>query len=422
VDGALRHTERANGLELTESQRRAVRGVCASGRSLDVIIGVAGAGKTTALSAVREACELDGRRVIAAATSGQAARTVSEDTGIESYTVASLAYRLRTDTITLDSRSVVILDEAGMTDDMDLLNLIDHTGFAGAKLILVGDDRQLSAVGPGGGLRALAERYQASLWELTENIRQPDLGERAALAELRSGTVGHAVEWMDRNQRIVTAPDRPELYGAVIDGWLADLDQGNSTLILAWKRHTVAALNEVARTAYAERGWLTGSEVISPGGTPYRAGDRVVALTRLAEDVPTSQTGIVGPVDPSSRYVHIDFDNGASYKVPISRMGADEMAHGYAVTVHRAQGATVDTTHTVEDGGGRELAYVANSRGRHHNTVYVEADNLEQAIEDLTQSWATERRQQWITDSLDRLQAPPATREIPDGPDLGIEL
>jgi conjugative relaxase-like TrwC/TraI family protein len=422
VDGALRLTERANGLELTESQRRAVRGVCASGRSLDVIIGVAGAGKTTALSAVREACELDGRRVIAAATSGQAARTVGEDTGIESYTVASLAYRLRTDTITLDSKSVVILDEAGMTDDRDLLNLIDQTWFAGAKLILVGDDRQLSAVGPGGGLRALAERYHASLWELSENIRQPDLGERVALAELRSGTVEHAVHWMDRNQRIVTAPDRPELYGAVVDGWLADLDLGSSTLMLAWKRNTVAALNQLARTAYTDRGWLTGPEIIAPGGTPYRAGDRVVALARLAEDVPTSQTGVVGPVDQSSGYVHVDFDNGASYKVPISRMGADGMAHGYAVTVHRAQGATVDTTHTVEDGGGRELAYVASSRGRQRNTVYVEADNLEQAIEDLTQSWATERRQQWITDSLDRLQASPPTREASEAPDLGIGL
>jgi conjugative relaxase-like TrwC/TraI family protein len=137
VDGALRHTESTKRVESTESPRRAVRGVCSSGRSMDVIIGVAGAGKTTALSAVREACELDGRRVLVAATSGQAARTVGQDSGIESYTVASLLSRLRFETVTLGPKDVVILDEAGMTDDMDLHLLIDHTGFAGARLILV---------------------------------------------------------------------------------------------------------------------------------------------------------------------------------------------------------------------------------------------------------------------------------------------
>jgi ATP-dependent exoDNAse (exonuclease V) alpha subunit len=156
--------------------------------------------------------------------------------------------------------------------------------------------------------------------------------------------------------------------------------------MLAWKRNTVAALNELARTAYGDRGWLTGPEIIAPGGAEYRTRDRVVALTRLADDVTTSQTGTVRGIDPTVGYAHIDFDNGASYDVPRNRMGADEMAHGYAITVHRAQGATVDTTHTVEDGGGRELAYVATSRGRKRNTVYVEADDLEQAIEDLTQN------------------------------------
>ena len=66
--------------------------------------------------------------------------------------------------------------------------------------------------------------------------------------------------------------------------------------------------------------------------------------------------------------------------------------------MHRSQGATFDTVHDLEDGGGRELAYVGLSRARHRSTIYVDADFLDQAVDDLTQAWAIERRQQWVID------------------------
>ena len=102
VDTTIRRTEADLAVKLTNSQRRAVTGVCTSGRSLDVIIGVAGAGKTTALRAVRDAYVLERRHVIATATSGQAARTVGHDAGIDSYTVASLLARLEHGSLGLD--------------------------------------------------------------------------------------------------------------------------------------------------------------------------------------------------------------------------------------------------------------------------------------------------------------------------------
>ncbi|MCU0269129.1 MAG: AAA family ATPase [Acidimicrobiales bacterium] len=406
VDLALERTEFEIGHRLTESQRRTIVGVCSSSRSLDVVIGIAGAGKTTALRAVGHAFQADGHRIIAAATSGQAARTVGHDAGIESYTVASLLARLERGIITLDQRCVVVLDEAGMTDDHDIAALLAWTTTSGAKVVLVGDDRQLSAVGPGGGLRALAERVGGNVWELNDNIRQPDISEREALAELRSGDVEMAVNWFARNDRVVTAADRHELYGAVIDGWLADTDRGLDTVMLAWKRTTVDGLNQLARTAAAERRWLTGPEVTAPGGTRYRAGDRVVALAPVGQHVPTSETGTVRQIEPDTGAVIVDFDNGHAYRIARHDTGADRFAHAYAITVHRAQGATVDTAHTLEDGGGRELAYVGLSRARRHSTLYIEADDLDQAIEDLTGNWAIERRQQWVADS----HSPLATR------------
>ncbi len=421
VDFGLARTEFDIEHDLTDSQQRTVIGVCSSGRSLDVIIGVAGAGKTTALRAVRHAYEADGHRIIAAATSGQAARTVGHDAAIESYTVASLLARLERGTVTLDQRTVVVLDEAGMTDDHDIAALLTWTTARGAKVVLVGDDRQLSAVGPGGGLRALADRFGGNVWELTENIRQPDISERQALAELRSGDIQSAVNWFARNQRIVTAPDRHELYGAVVDGWLADLAQGRDTVMLAWKRNTVDALNQLARTAYADRGWLTGPEVIASGGAHYRAGDRIVTLAPIDSEIPTSSTGTIRHIDPDAGAFQVAFDHGRTFTLHPTYLSSKWLGHGYAVTVHRAQGATVDTAHTIEDGGGRELAYVGLSRARHRSTLYIEADDLDQAIEDLAGSWAVERRQQWVTDTLEPArepQSPPRDTIEPPGIDL----
>ncbi len=196
LDRAIISTEGRLGRPLTDSQLSAVVGICRSGRCLDVVVGMAGTGKTTVLETVRLAHEREGMRVIGTATSGQAAKTVGQDAGIESFTVASLLARVDRGSISLDARTLVVLDEAGMTDDADLLRLIDEATATGAKLVLVGDHRQLSAVGPGGSLGALVDRLDGQIWQLTDNVRQLDLTERDALAELRHGDIDLAVDWM----------------------------------------------------------------------------------------------------------------------------------------------------------------------------------------------------------------------------------
>lgn len=421
VDEAIKSTEASLGRRLMPSQRMAVRGICESNRGLDVVVGIAGSGKTTALDAVRLAHERHGYRVLGTATSGQAARTIGQGAGIESHTVASLLARLDRGSLTVDRRTLVVLDEAGMTDDHDLHRLLDHAARNQAKLVLVGDPRQLSAVGPGGGLEALVDRFDGHIWQLTDNIRQTDLTEREALAELRHGDIGSAVDWLADHDRIIAGTDRAEAIGAVIDGWLADTDAGADTLMLAWRRANVDALNHLARHAYTERGWLTGPEITAPGGRRYRQGDRVVTLAPYAGLTVTSETGTVGQVHPDLGALTIRFDDGRHVLLPPAHTADNRLAHGYAITVHRAQGATVDTTHYLEDGGGRELAYVALSRARHRSTVYTHADDLDTAIDDLATTWTTERRQRWITGRTtpldpDYLRAPARSR------DQGLEL
>ena len=144
---AVRQLELSRGVRLSERQAEVAKGLLTAGHSLDLVVGVAGSGKTTMLAAVRSGFEAAGYKVVGTATSGQAAKALGEGAGIESRTVASLTWRLEHNREVLSRRHVVILDESGMTSDADMGRLLAAVEASGAKLVAVGDYRQLDAVG-----------------------------------------------------------------------------------------------------------------------------------------------------------------------------------------------------------------------------------------------------------------------------------
>ena len=168
----------------------------------------------------------------------------------------------------------------------------------------------------------------------------------------------------------------------------------------AWRRANVAELNRLAREAWRSMGRLGAEELTAPGGMAYAVGDRVVALAPGAGGtVVTSETGTVIALNDEQQSLSVRMDDGDAVRVLRgAEIGADRLAHAYAVTVHRSQGATVERTHALEDGGGRELAYVKMSRATDRSTVYVVADSVEQAAEDLRREWKVERRVSWAID------------------------
>ena len=380
------------------------------GAGLDLVVGVAGSGKTTLLAAVRAGFETAGYQVLGVATSGQAARGLADGAGIvESRTVASLRWRLDHDQVTLTDGHVIILDEAGMTDDADLGAILAAAQHAGAKLIVAGDDRQLGTVGPGGGLAALLTRHPQRVARLDENVRQHDPNERTALAELRAGSVEHAVNWYANHGRIRSGADGDETIGWMVAAWADDIVACRDSLLLAWQRIDVAELNQRARAAYGELGYLSGPEIEAPGGGCYAAGDRIVTLQpgphgawvtfeRATVTAFHPRDGSIDALTGDGRHLHLDRD----------ATSGDRLAHAYAVTAHRAQGATVDTAHVLDDGGGRELAYVAMSRARMASHVYTTAANPAEAAERVAYSWEAERRPTWATD-----QGQPTPAETP---------
>jgi conjugative relaxase-like TrwC/TraI family protein len=401
AEAALTRKRQALGAPLTDGQVAAVMGITTSGRGVELVEGVAGSGKTTVMAAVRDAFEAGGYQVIGTSTSGQAARTLGREAGIaQSKTLASLRWQLEHDRLALTSGHVLVLDEAGMASDRDVSFLLDEARMAGAKVVLVGDDRQLGAVGVGGALGALIERHGGAVHALDQNVRQHDQAEREALAELRAGDVGSAIEFYATTGRVVTAPARDVALATMVEAWSTDVGQGRDAAMFAWRRANVAELNRLARDQMAAEGRVSGPELAAPGGARYAAGDRIVTLAPGADgQVVTSERGMVFLVDPEAQRLVARMDDGREQVFEHDELAASKLAYGYATTVHRSQGATCERAHVYEDGGGRELAYVAMSRAREETHVYLAADDVDQAREDLARSWATERRWQWAIDT-----------------------
>jgi hypothetical protein len=352
------------------------------------------------LSVVAAAFAKAGCQVLGTATSGQAARNLSTEAEIGTRTLANMIWRLDHNRLVLTDQTVVILDEAGMTDDVDLVRLAAHVEAAGAKLICVGDHLQLGPVGPGGALGALVARHPAAVHHLSENRRQHDPSEREALVALRHGDVSEAISFYRGLDRIHAGPSRSDALQGAVDAWSADVAAGRETGLYAWRRANVAELNRLARSWMESSGRLSGPELVCPGGNTYRAGDQVVALMPgPADTLVTSDRAVVESVDPARGTVVVRTSDARCIRLIDEEASAERLGYGYATTVHRSQGATVTRAHLFADGGGRELAYVAMSRARESTHAWVVADDLEQAADDLRRDWSTERTPTWAIDT-----------------------
>jgi conjugative relaxase-like TrwC/TraI family protein len=215
VEGALRRRGQRCGLvptctraaaeatfpDLGDDQRRALRRLLSSGDGIEVIVGPGGTGKTFLLAAARDAWEKAGYRVHGAALAALAAAQLEAGSGIAATTIHQLLDDLgSTASSGFTNGDIVVVDEAAMVGSRTLATLARLAEDAGAKLVLTGDHRQLPEIDAGGGFRLLAETLSAS--DLIENRRQVAAWERAALAELRAGSVPAALAAYAEHERI----------------------------------------------------------------------------------------------------------------------------------------------------------------------------------------------------------------------------
>jgi len=360
---------------LTGEQAEMVRRLTRDGDGVAVVVGPAGAGKTYALAAAREAWEASGRRVYGAALARRAARELEDDAGIPSTSVAALLDALAHKPYSpLPRRAVLVLDEAGMLPTRALAELVEHARRLDAKLVLVGDHRQLPAIGAGGAFRGLMTRLPVI--ELHENRRQLAQWERDALRSLRAGDAPEAVQRYDAAERIVVGENAAELRRRLVDDWWTARDPDGAVMI-AQRRIDVDDLNGRAHALMRAAGGLGAGEV-KVAGAAFSAGDHVVVRRNdRALGVVNGDRGVVAAVDSARGQIDLALARGQvslprDYLERPTRHGRPALMHGYAITAYLAQGMTCRETFILAtDQLTREAGYVALSRGRKSNRLYA---------------------------------------------------
>jgi conjugative relaxase-like TrwC/TraI family protein len=283
-----------------EEQKAMVRDLTQGGAGVAVVVGRAGSGKTWALGLAREAFELDGYQVLGAAPTGIATVGLAEEGFADAHTIDRLLLDLQHGRTELDGRTVLVVDEAAMVATRKLAPLLGHAERAGAKVVLVGDDRQFASIAAGGGFRALRLRLGAS--ELTVNRRQVEAWEQRAIDDVRAGNLEQAIAAYAEHDRIRAFEARDDRDRALVADWSQAHQAGEQPVIYAHRRAQVDQLNSVCQRLRAEAGQL-GPERLTVGDRSFAVGD-VVVLGANARDrlgVVNGTTAVITELDLRGR-------------------------------------------------------------------------------------------------------------------------
>ncbi len=387
---------------LGAEQVEMVRALCASGNGVDIVRGIAGAGKTYALAAAADAFRAAGHPVIGCALAAKAAARLEDATGIPSMSVDRLLQGLERGRAALPWGQVIVVDEAAMIGTRKLNRLLDHAGHARAKLVLIGDPCQLPEIEAGGAFEALERTLGAN--ELSQNRRQVEPWEREALGHLRHGDVDPALELYRREGRI---HDTGNTRDHLVTDWIAARGDGAESVMLASTHIEVDDLNQRARQAMRGRGELRSDQVVI-NGRGFAVGDEMLALRNDYPNGVLNGTRLrVTAIDVEARQLRSVDDLGRPVSIDFAYAEAGHLAHAYAMTVHKAQGATFERAFVLAraETFTAELGYTALSRATHSTNLYL--DDAVTARETHAREPAQPETVQRLTASLSRTMREP---------------
>jgi Ti-type conjugative transfer relaxase TraA len=345
---------------------------------LAVVVGVAGAGKSTMLEAARRAWESQGLTVKGGALAGIAAENLEHASGIPSRTLASWELSWGKGYDTLASRDVFVIDEAGLIGTRQLARVLERVERAGAKAVLVGDHEQLQAIEAGAPFRGIAA--QVGVAELTEVRRQHQDWQKAATQQLATSQTPQALNAYRREGLIQPLPTRESAREAMLAAWReAGAERpADSRLMLAYTRDDVQALNVNARALRQAAGELGPSETIETarGAREFAVGDRLYFLKN--DRGLQVKNGSLGTVESlSDGVLQVRLDGEDERRVGVDSKHYPHLEHGYAATVHKSQGTTVDRTFVLATPHfDRHATYVALSRHRESAKVFYGEDDF----------------------------------------------
>ena len=375
VEQAIRQSA-ARGIGLSAEQRDALVHLTRD-RDLSLVVGYAGSGKSAMLGAAREAWEARGYSVRGVALSGIAAENLSDGSGIDARTIASLEHQWRQERDKLSAKDILVIDEAGMIGTRQMERVLRAARDAGAKVVLIGDAQQFQAIEAGAAFRSLAERHGAV--EITEVRRQREDWQRDATRDLANGRTGEALCAYREHGMVAASPTRDGAREALIAGWTAERAHKPALkqIILSHTRDEVRTLNDMARDALKRDGQL-GTEVpiqTASGERLIAQGERIIFLRNERDlGVRNGTLATVERVDATR--IEARLDDGR-------RLGFDlkayaDIDHGYATTIHKAQGATVDRAYVLATPWlDQHATYVALSRHRDGIQLHYGLDDFD---------------------------------------------
>ncbi len=384
---------------LSDEQRQAIAHITGPER-IAAVVGFAGAGKSTMLAAAREAWEAQGYQVHGAALAGKAAEALEESSGIESRTLASWSRGWDLGRDLIGRGDVFVIDEAGMVGSRQLARFIGEAEERGAKIVLVGDHEQLQAIGAGAPFRAIAE--QIGHVELSGIRRQRHDWQRQASVAFATHKTAEGLAAYRDHGAIHFAESREEAMAQIVRDYLADSEKraDGTRVAMAHRRADVRALNAAIRSELQNRQRLERSPGLNDGADrgdrgngedrvggedvgervfqtnngkrAFGPGDRIIFLENNRDlGVKNGMLGTVEHVEPGKIIARLDGRGGDSVSVPTDSYQAID--HGYATTIHKNQGATVDRAFVLASSTmDRHLTYVAMTR--HRDSVQLYAD------------------------------------------------
>ena len=355
---------------LSEEQRAAIGHIC-GGERIAAVVGRAGAGKTTMMRVARKAWEEAGYTVVGGALAGKAAEGLEQEAGIISHTLSSWELRWCRGENKLDEKTIIVLDEAGMVSSRQMAIFVEAATRTGAKLVLIGDPEQLQPIEAGAAFRAIADRIGYA--ELKTIYRQREQWMREASLDLAHGRVGNALNAYRVNGMLLGAQLKADAIGKLIADWSRDHDPAGTSLILAHLRRDVRVLNEMARAKLIERGLVDEGYAFetTDGKRQFAAGDQIVFLRNEGSlGVKNGMLARVAEASPGRLVVELG-DGQNRRRVMVEQRFYNDVDHGYATTIHKSQGATVDRVKVLASLSlDRHLAYVAMTRHRQDLAIY----------------------------------------------------
>jgi len=371
------------GRALGEDQRRMVEHLALGDKAVMSAVGPAGAGKTTAMKALSDAARADGRTVVGVAPSAVAARALADSIDVPAMTAHRWLRRRGWEK--LNAGDMLIIDEAAMVDAHTLHDVVMHAVEAGASVRMVGDPHQLGAVEASGAFRLIHEATAGVELETVWRFIDPD--EAAASLILRANDKGvDPFAWYVDNGRIKGGTDE-EITAEAFAAWQRDQDAGMESILISSSNERVARLNDMAQAWRKNCGELfeAPERVVTRDGHVIHLGDRVLARAndaKLRYGNSFVTNGDLFTVTNVNEDGSLEVNAAGGYTLTLPARYVDEHVQlGYAATIHRAQGITVDTTHAIMDGTtSREGAYVALTRGKSSNNGWIVTETDGQGV------------------------------------------